>query len=184
MGSPAPRRWVAAVVAFVVVVSFIGAAWTLGFFETTPPARVVGPPGPPPVVAVLVANNSRLTVPAPGLLTLGPFDLLNNSEWTPTGAWWGSNGTDFCLISQGHYNQWNKTSPPTYKNCDGFGMFGDPPIGGWQSIPGNWGILPNVYDLVWYNLGGEVPIALNITAEINVTAIGQPCDQSPPPVGC
>jgi len=179
MGSSGPRVWVAAVVAVIVVVAILAGAWSLAFFESKSSSTT---PKPPPVVVVLVANGTRLTVEAPGYLTVGPFNLRNNSEWTPAGAWWETNGTDFCLMSQSFFDAWNKTSQP--RNCDGFGMYGDPHIGGWQSIPTNWGVQPGIYEVVWYNLGGKVPIALNITAEIDVTAIGQPCDQSPPPVGC
>lgn len=181
MGSPGPRLWVGVVLAVIVVLALVAGAWSLGLFT---PKSSPTTPKTPPLVTILVPNGTRLTVEAPGYLLLGPFDLRNNSEWTPAGAFWETNGTDFCLISQGHYDEWNKTSSPTYKNCDGFGMYGDPSIGGWQSIPFNWGILPGVYDLLWYNLGGTVSISLNVTAEINVTAIGQSCDQSPEPVGC
>jgi len=181
MESSGSRLWVWAVIAVIVVGAIVAGAWSLGDFATKSSPTTAKTPQ---FVLVLVANGTRLTVRAPGYLLLGPFNLQNYSEWTPTGTFWETNGTDFCLISQGHYDQWNKTSPPTYKNCDGFGMYGDPSIGGWQSIPSDWAIVPGVYDLVWYNLGGVVPVSLNITAAINVTATGQPCDQSPPPVGC
>jgi hypothetical protein len=85
-------------------------------------------------------------------------------------------------MSQKFFDQWNKTAQP--RDCDGFGVYGDPSIGGWESIPFNWGVSAGIFYVVWYNLGGKVAIGLNITAEINVTAVGQPCDQSPAPVGC
>ena len=179
MGSSGPRLWIGVVVAVIVVVAIIAGAYPLGFSGSKAAPTT---PRPPPLVVVLVPNGTRLTVEAAGYLEVGPFNLRNNSEWTPAGAWWETNGTDFCLMSQSFFDQWNKTAQP--RNCDGFGIYGDPTIGGWQSIPFNWGVQAGIFDLVWYILGGKVPIALNVTAEINVTTIGQLCDISPSPVGC
>jgi hypothetical protein len=180
--SPDGRRmkwlpYTVAAIAVVIVVS-LAALWSGG----QPSGSNQNAKNPPPYEFVMVGNGTKFALPASGFYTSGPFNLTNNSEWAPSGAWWSSNGTTDCFVTTNYYTHWNHLTVPT--KCDGWGYYGSPGIGGFFSMPTGWALQAGTFFLVWFNLSDTTSTLVNVTAVIMAAMIGGSCSQTYPPPGC